>query len=51
VIAGLIEGFLTPAGLGLPATIAIGFGVAAVYWALVVLLGRPPVRPEPATSP
>jgi uncharacterized membrane protein SpoIIM required for sporulation len=49
VVAGLIEGFLTPAGLGLPAVLTVGFGVAAVYWALVLTLGR--ARPERATSP
>jgi uncharacterized membrane protein SpoIIM required for sporulation len=51
VVAGLIEGFLTPAGLGLPAVIAVGFGVAAVYWGLVVFAGRTNARPGPAPSP
>jgi uncharacterized membrane protein SpoIIM required for sporulation len=41
VLAGLVEGFLTPRGLGLPTAIAIGFGLAAVYWALIVWRGRP----------
>jgi uncharacterized membrane protein SpoIIM required for sporulation len=49
VLAGLIEGFLTPAGLGLPSVLVLGFGVAAVYWALVLTLGRP--RRGPAPSP
>jgi uncharacterized membrane protein SpoIIM required for sporulation len=40
VVAGLIEGFLTPAGRGLPTVIAVGFGVAAIYWGLVVFAGR-----------
>jgi uncharacterized membrane protein SpoIIM required for sporulation len=50
VVAGLIEGFLTPAGLGLATVIAVGFGVAAVYWGLVLTLGRGPTR-APAPSP
>jgi uncharacterized membrane protein SpoIIM required for sporulation len=49
VVAGLIEGLVTPAGLGLPSVIAIGAGVAALYWSLVLVLGR--VRSTPATSP
>jgi uncharacterized membrane protein SpoIIM required for sporulation len=39
VLAGLIEGFLTPAGLGLAAVLAVGFGAAAVYWGLVIFAG------------
>jgi uncharacterized membrane protein SpoIIM required for sporulation len=49
VVAGLIEGLVTPAGLGLPTVVAIGVSVAALYWVLVLLLGR--VRTTPATSP
>jgi uncharacterized membrane protein SpoIIM required for sporulation len=48
VVAGLIEGFLTPAGLGLPMVLVIGIGAAAVYWTLVGVLGR--ARPEPEPS-
>jgi hypothetical protein len=51
VVAGLIEGFLTPAGTGLPTVLAVGFGAAAVYWSLVLLLGRDGLRRAPATSP
>jgi len=40
VLAGLVEGFLTPAGSGLTTVLAIGFGLGALYWALVILLGR-----------
>jgi uncharacterized membrane protein SpoIIM required for sporulation len=50
VLAGLIEGFLTPAGLGLPAVIAIGAATASAFWLLVLLLGRSSRR-VPATSP
>jgi uncharacterized membrane protein SpoIIM required for sporulation len=49
VLAGLIEGFLTPAGLGLPAVLAIGIGAAAAYWVPVVILGRTRHEPEPST--
>lgn len=40
VLAGLVEGFLTPAGTGLAAVLAIGFALGALYWLLVVVLGR-----------
>jgi uncharacterized membrane protein SpoIIM required for sporulation len=40
VVAGLVEGFLTPSGLGLPVVLAVGFGLGALYWGLVVALGR-----------
>ncbi len=54
VVAGLVEGFLTPAGAGLAVALAVGFGVAALFWALVLVLGRAPAEPstaEPAPSP
>src|SRR5256714_8542501 len=41
VVAGITEGFratLSDAGLG--AVIGVGFGLGALYWCLVVLLGR-----------
>jgi uncharacterized membrane protein SpoIIM required for sporulation len=50
VVAGLIEGFLTPAGLGLPAVLAIGIGAAGAYWSLVLALGRERATAEPAPS-
>ena len=51
VLAGLIEGFLTPAGLGLAAVLAIGITAAAAYWTLVLVLGRADdARPEPEPS-
>ena len=49
VLAGLVEGFLTPAGTGLAAVVAVGVGLGALFWALVVSLGRPTA--ERATSP
>jgi uncharacterized membrane protein SpoIIM required for sporulation len=41
VVAGLIEGFVTPAGLGLGPVLGIGLGVGAVYWGLVWWRGAP----------
>ena len=49
VVAGLVEGFLTPAGLGLAAVLAIGFSLGAVYWTLVAVRGRD-VRTDRETS-
>jgi uncharacterized membrane protein SpoIIM required for sporulation len=40
VVAGLVEGFVTGSGLGLPLATAIGFGLGVLYWTLVVVLGR-----------
>lgn len=40
VVAGLVEGFVTPAGIGLDAALAIGFGLGAVFWALAWWRGR-----------
>lgn len=41
VLAGLVEGFITPQGLPLPAALGVGFALGAVYWALVILRGGP----------
>ncbi len=41
VIAGLVEGFLTPSGTGLPTVLAVGIGLGALYWGLVAWRGRP----------
>ncbi len=53
VLAGLVEGFLTPAGTGLVVVLAVGFGLGALFWLLVVALGRRrrDVRAGPAPSP
>jgi uncharacterized membrane protein SpoIIM required for sporulation len=40
IVAGLVEGFVTPHRLPLPAAIAVSLAVAVPYWAFVVLLGR-----------
>jgi uncharacterized membrane protein SpoIIM required for sporulation len=40
VLAGLVEGFLTPEQPGLLTAIVVGCGLAAVYWMLVAWRGR-----------
>jgi uncharacterized membrane protein SpoIIM required for sporulation len=40
VLAGLVEGFVTPHHLPLLPAVAIGFGLATPYWAGVARLGR-----------
>jgi uncharacterized membrane protein SpoIIM required for sporulation len=50
VVAGLVEGFVTPAGYGATAVLAVGFGLGALYWGLVVWRGsadQAPVTEEP----
>ena len=39
VVAGLVEGFLTPSGLGLARAITIGACLGTVYWSLVLWRG------------
>ena len=48
VLAGIVEGFVTPEQPGLAPALAIGCGLAALYWALVAWLGR--VREPPAAG-
>jgi uncharacterized membrane protein SpoIIM required for sporulation len=42
VVAGLVEGFITPAGTGLTTVLIVGFGLGALYWGLVIWRGAPP---------
>jgi uncharacterized membrane protein SpoIIM required for sporulation len=42
VVAGLVEGFLTPAGKGLTTVLIVGFGLGALFWGLVLWRGRAP---------
>ncbi len=55
ILAGIIEGFVTRAGFGLVPGIVLGVGVGAVFWALVLVRGRPQpafgLTAAPATSP
>jgi uncharacterized membrane protein SpoIIM required for sporulation len=48
VVAGVVEGFVTPTSLPLAGAIAVGLLVAAPYWALVFWRGRPEPAPPPA---
>lgn len=41
VPCGLVEGFVTPRGLSVPAAVAVGVSLGAVFWALVLWRGRP----------
>ncbi|MDQ3946358.1 MAG: stage II sporulation protein M [Actinomycetota bacterium] len=41
VVAGVVEGFLTPTGLGAGPAVAVGGALGAIYWGLVVWRGRP----------
>lgn len=49
VLAGIVEGFLTPAGLGLEAVVGFGVTLGLVYWGLVLWRGRA-VRDERGIS-
>ncbi|MDQ6606995.1 MAG: stage II sporulation protein M [Actinomycetota bacterium] len=44
VVAGLVEGFITPHHLAFIPALAVGFGLAIPYWGLVWVLGRRPAR-------
>jgi uncharacterized membrane protein SpoIIM required for sporulation len=39
VVAGLVEGFVTPAGTGLTTVLVVGFGLGALFWGLVLWRG------------
>jgi uncharacterized membrane protein SpoIIM required for sporulation len=46
VLAGLVEGFVTPSGLGVPGALVVGFSLGVLYWALVMVRGRPAIAPQ-----
>jgi uncharacterized membrane protein SpoIIM required for sporulation len=47
VVAGLVEGFVTPTSLPLAGAVAVGLLVATPYWVLVFWRGRPaPLPPD-----
>lgn len=48
VLAGVLEGFVSPAGITLGPALLLGGGVAAVYWLLVAVVGRSAPRSDPA---
>jgi len=41
VLAGLVEGFLTPSGTGLTVVTAVGLSLGAIFWGLVLWRGAP----------
>jgi uncharacterized membrane protein SpoIIM required for sporulation len=41
VVAGLVEGFVTPHGVPLPVALAIGLTLGGVFWTLVIWRGGP----------
>lgn len=45
VLAGLIEGFVTPRGIGGTGALAVGVAVGALYWTLVLWRGHPGLQP------
>jgi uncharacterized membrane protein SpoIIM required for sporulation len=47
VLAGIVEGFVTPDRIGVAAALAVGLGLGGLYWGLVWRLGRAPT-PAPA---
>lgn len=51
VVAGLVEGFVTPAGIGVGPALAVGLGLGAPYWALVWVRGRPADRTDLTPGP
>ncbi|MDQ6811482.1 MAG: stage II sporulation protein M [Actinomycetota bacterium] len=52
VLAGLTEGFVTPRALPLPFALAVGIGLATLFWSLVFRRGLRGVRePSPADRP
>jgi hypothetical protein len=50
VVAGLVEGLITPVGIGLVPISLLGVGLGAVYWTLVAVLGRATVTTVPDVS-
>ncbi len=47
VVAGFIEGFVSPSGIGLGARLAVGLLAAGAFWGLVFFRGRPIPEREP----
>ena len=47
VLAGFVEGLITPTGIGVGGAATLGFGLGAVYWALVIVRGK---RSDPLTT-
>ena len=49
VAAGLVEGFVTPSGIGVGPALAVGFALGALYWYLAWRQGRPATGAAVAT--
>jgi uncharacterized membrane protein SpoIIM required for sporulation len=49
VVAGLVEGFVTPGGFGFGVNLTVGLVLGGTYWLLVVVRGRRP-KDEPLLS-
>jgi uncharacterized membrane protein SpoIIM required for sporulation len=47
VLAGLVEGFVTPRGIGAGPAAVVGILLAGSYWGLLAWRGRPPTSPPP----
>jgi uncharacterized membrane protein SpoIIM required for sporulation len=45
VLAGFVEGYVSPEGIGVTGALIVGGAIAAVYWALVVVRGAPERAP------
>jgi uncharacterized membrane protein SpoIIM required for sporulation len=50
VLAGLVEGFVTPADIGPAPALAVGLGLAALYWGLALWRGRAPAAEKALTA-
>jgi uncharacterized membrane protein SpoIIM required for sporulation len=51
ILAGFVEGFVSPEGIGVTAALVVGAAIAGVYWMLVAVRGRPdPAAEEPDPS-
>jgi hypothetical protein len=48
VLAGLIEGFVTPSEIGVVPALVVGFGLGGTFWALVIWRGRGRAEGAPA---
>jgi uncharacterized membrane protein SpoIIM required for sporulation len=46
VVAGLVEGLITPVGIGLVPITVLGVGLGVLYWSLVIILGRARAEPD-----
>jgi uncharacterized membrane protein SpoIIM required for sporulation len=51
IVAGLVEGFVSPSGRAPLTVAAVGLGLGALYWTLVLWRGRPAATAAPAPSP